>query len=255
MYEYEIKHIEQIRKQSPECMVLLKKNGQFPLKEAGKLALYGSGARNTIKGGTGSGDVNVRHFVTVEEGLEKAGFEITTKDWLDAYDACRKKAHQTFVAEMKAEVAKRGPAGILWAMGAVMPESEYEFLLNGEGDTAIYVLSRISGEGSDRKNVKGDFCLSDTEVRDILALQEKYEKFLLVLNVGGALDLSPVLEQVDNILLLSQLGISVGDALADMVLGKSYPSGKLTSTWSAYEDYCDDGDFAMPDDTHYNEGV
>ena len=34
----------------------------------------------------GSGDVNVRHFVTVEEGMERAGFEIVSKAWLDAYD-------------------------------------------------------------------------------------------------------------------------------------------------------------------------
>ena len=56
-----------------------KNDGTLPLKETGKLALYGNGARRTIKGGSGSGDVNVRHFVTVEEGLENAGFEITTK--------------------------------------------------------------------------------------------------------------------------------------------------------------------------------
>ena len=50
-------------------MVLLKSNGDFPLKEPQKVDLYGNGARRTIKGGTGSGDVNVRHFSTIEEGL------------------------------------------------------------------------------------------------------------------------------------------------------------------------------------------
>ena len=54
-------------------------DGTLPFSGAGKLALYGSGARSTIKGGTGSGDVNVRHFVNIEEGLEHAGFTITTK--------------------------------------------------------------------------------------------------------------------------------------------------------------------------------
>lgn len=255
MYDYELTHIKKLKKLLPECIVLLKRNGQFPVHQAGKLALYGNGARKTIKGGTGSGDVNVRHYVTVEEGMENAGFEITTKQWLDRYDACISDAHQTFVTEMKAEVEKRGPAGILWTMGAVMPEPEYEFPMNGEGDTAIYVLARKSGEGSDRQNVKGDFCLSDTEVRDILYLQKAYEKFLLVLNVGGPIDLSPIINQVENILVLSQLGIGIGDALADVVLGKTYPSGKLTSTWASYVDYCSEGDFAMQDDTRYKEGI
>ena len=62
---FEIAHTEAVRKAAPECMVLLKNDGTLPLTGAGKLALYGSGARNTIKGGTGSGDVNVRHFVNV----------------------------------------------------------------------------------------------------------------------------------------------------------------------------------------------
>ena len=61
------------------------------MESAGKIVLYGSGARKTIKGGTGSGDVNVRHFVTIEEGLENAGFTITSKEWLDSYDELKQK--------------------------------------------------------------------------------------------------------------------------------------------------------------------
>lgn len=72
IYEYEKGHMTILRRISPECMVLLKYDGSFPLEGAGKIALYGSGARKTVKGGTGSGDVNVRHFTTIEEGLEKA---------------------------------------------------------------------------------------------------------------------------------------------------------------------------------------
>ena len=75
---FETEHIEAVRTLAPEGVVLLKNEGVLPLSETGKLALYGSGARRTIKGGTGSGDVNVRHFVTIEEGLENAGFEITS---------------------------------------------------------------------------------------------------------------------------------------------------------------------------------
>ena len=79
---FETEHLNKLRALAPECMVLLKKNGDFPLNGPCKIALYGSGARETIKGGTGSGDVNVRHYVTVEEGLENAGFTVTTKAWI-----------------------------------------------------------------------------------------------------------------------------------------------------------------------------
>ncbi|TFJ90035.1 hypothetical protein [Lonepinella koalarum] len=33
--------------------------------------------------------------------------------------------------------------------------------------TSVYVISRLSGEGVDRKNVKGDFLLSDSETQNL----------------------------------------------------------------------------------------
>ena len=115
--------------------------------------------------------------------------------------------------------------------GIIHGEEEYCIPLDGDGDACLYVLSRNSGEGMDRAAEKGSVFLTDTEVRDILALNEKFEKFMLVLNVGGVVDLTPVLE-VENILLLSQTGMTLGDSLADVILGKAYPSGKLASTWA-----------------------
>ena len=252
---YETEHIAKVRAIAPECMVLLKSDGSFPLECPGPIALYGSGARRTLKGGTGSGDVNVRHFVTVEEGLQNAGFNVTTGNWLDAYDEKWQIAHKAFAAAIKARIAAQGLAAIMLGIGAVMPEPDYELPLNGSGETALYVLARVSGEGSDRQAVPGDFQLTATEIRDILQMQKQYKRFLLVLNVGGVVDLSPVVEEVTNILVLSQTGISIGDAFADVLLGKAYPSGKLASTWAAWADYCQVGDFGLEDDTSYREGI
>ena len=89
-------------------------------------------------------------------------------------------------------------------MGAVMLEPEYELPLNYHADAAIYVLARSSGEGNDRLDQKGDYRLTDAEVRDILLLNEAYDKFMLVLNTGGPVDLSEV-AQVRNILVLHEL--------------------------------------------------
>lgn len=254
MNDYEKEHIALLRTYAPECTVLLKKDGRFPLSAPGKLALYGSGARQTIKGGTGSGDVNSRFFVTCEEGLEEAGFSITTKSWLDKYDHARKQAHKQFVADIKRQAKEQHVMAVMLGMGAVMKEPEYELPLNGDGDTAIYVVGRISGEGNDRNPVSGDLKLTASEIRDIKACSQKYKNFLLVLNVGGVVDLSPV-RQVGNILVLSQLGVVTGQILADIVLGKSVPSGKLASTWSAWEDYSAIGTFGDKEETRYKEGI
>jgi len=96
--------------------------------------------------------------------------------------------------------------------------------------------------------------LTNSEVRDILYLNDKYEKFMLVLNVPGVVDLTPV-KNVKNILLLSQLGVVTGDIFADIVLGKVNPSGKLTTTWASIKDYRYIEEFGAVDNTRYLEGV
>ncbi len=52
-----------------EGIVLLKNDGTLPLNTK-NIALFGAGASMTIKGGTGSGEVNERHSVTILEGME-----------------------------------------------------------------------------------------------------------------------------------------------------------------------------------------
>ena len=259
MNPYEIEHNQMIRSQAAECTLFLRRNGDFPCTAPGRIALYGSGARRTIRGGTGSGDVNVRNSVSIEAGLEKAGFTITTKEWLDAYDAAYRKARAAFIADIKAQARKLHTNAIMLGMGAVMPEPEYQIPLKGEGETAVYVLSRICGEGNDRRNVPGDMMLSETELRDIRWIRKQYQKFMLVLNVGGMMDLSSLLEPEEeapeNILLLSQLGAQTGDIFADILLGKADPSGKLASTWSALSDFREAGTFGDADETCYNEGI
>ena len=166
----------------------------------------------------------------------------------------RVEAKKQFIADIKRQAKEQHVQAVFLGMGAVMPEPAYDLPLNGEGDTAVYVLSRICGEGNDRKVTEGDFKLTPTEIRDILACRKKYPNFLLVLNVGAVVDLSPVME-VENIMLLSQLGAVIGDALADVILGKAYPSGKLTDTWCAAEKLPTIGEFGNHNDTRYNEGI
>lgn len=254
LFDYEKEHIGLLRDSLAECTLFLRQNGAFPLETPGRIAAYGNGVRHTVKGGTGSGEVNSRYSVNVEQGLKGAGFTITTGRWLDAFDQVEQDAQKAFVKEIKERAKKKHTMAILEGMGAVMPQPEYDLPLDGEGDTAIYVLSRISGEGNDREPIPGDIRLTDSEAKTILALDAKYEKFMLVLNVGGVVDLTPV-KEVSNILLLSQLGVETGSVLADILLGRANPSGKLTTTWASWEDYCKEGEFGDINDTRYKEGI
>ena len=251
---YENQHIKILEESASECTLFLKRNDEFPINNPGRVLLIGSGARLTIKGGLGSGDVESRFFTTCEEGLEKAGFIITTKEWLKQYPLLKeKKAHEHLNYINNIYTTYKGGGFSMISF----PEYEYDLKLTPEeekADIAIYVLARNSGEGIDRRLIKGDALLTDTEIKDILYLNNKFKKFMLVLNVGGVVDLTPV-KSVSNILYLSQLGVVTGDILANIILGKQNPSGKLATTWASINDYKFIKEFGNLDDTNYVEGV
>ena len=221
-----------------EGMVLLKNDGVLPLQTK-KVALYGPGASMTIKGGTGSGEVNERHSVSILEGMENRGYEITTKAWIAQFEAAYREAEAAYKEEKKKRVNIfkmdsimqmlfdnfRAPVGL--------PITEEDVRLS-DTDTAIYVISRQAGEGGDRKAEKGDYYLTDEETEAIRVCAEKYEKFLLVINCGSAMDMGFANEipGINAILYISQLGTEGGNAFADLITGTVTPSGKLADTWA-----------------------
>lgn len=74
----EKEHMQLVRELAGECMTLLENDGTLPLKNAGKIALFGNGARHTVKGGTVR-RVNTRSVATIEEGMEAAASKLQQK--------------------------------------------------------------------------------------------------------------------------------------------------------------------------------
>lgn len=262
----ELKHQAISRRIGAEGMVLLENNGALPLTLQGaKIALFGSGVRHTVQGGTGSGEVNTRYQVNVEQGFEEAGAEIVSKAWLNRLDAADQEAMKAFAEGLrrKAQERKLPVHALLW-------DNKYcplEAVAVEEGDlglcdTAIYVLARNSGEGADRHVAPGDYLLTDLEKDVLLRLKKGYRRLVVVLNVGGVVDTTFLREELrpDAILLMSQVGNVSGLALADVISGAVTPCGHLTTTWAKrYEDYpCAEkfsylsGDVT---DEYYREGI
>ena len=259
-------NMERSRKIASQGMVLLENRGVLPLRGVKTLAAFGSGVRHTIKGGTGSGDVNSRVVVNVEQGLLDAGFQLTSGPWLDRYDRrCveAKEAHQAWAGKLFAE---KGPAAFGEVFGnpyknpADLPITEEDLAV--KADAALYVIARDSGEGSDRHVRPGDYELFDEEKENIQALAKVYDRIVVVLNVGGVIDTKflRACPQIGAVLHMSQAGNISGYALADVLTGKVTPSGHLTMTWAEnYSDYaCSDtfshmnGDI---DDEYYPDGI
>ena len=264
----EKQNMEQVRRIAAEGMVLLENKGILPLKADDRpLAVFGNGVRKMVKGGTGSGDVNARTVVNIEQGLEEAGFAIATKNWLDRFDkACADYGAQ-YMAEFAAILKEQGFAGVNWALenpyrDPDVPQITPEDMAATDRSAAIYVIARTSGEGADRKLDGGDWALSEREIENLKTLTAYYDHTVVILNVGGVIDTRFLRAQkgIDAILLMSQPGCAGGRALADVLTGKVTPGGRLTATWAEnYADYpCADsfsylnGDL---DDSYYNEGV
>ncbi|HOO32420.1 MAG TPA: glycoside hydrolase family 3 C-terminal domain-containing protein, partial [Thermotogota bacterium] len=203
----EIKNAELSRSIAAQGMVLLENNGVLPLS-AGKVALFGGGAVKTVKGGTGSGDVNQRYVVSVREGFENAGFELTSEDWLDRYKA----------AFEKGEAEWEGGWFTVFSMEDI-EVTDTDIAAAKEADMAVYVIARNSGEGSDRDSGKGDYLLTDIEYNNLKTLGENFENVVVVLNVGGIVDTKFFNEigGLDSLLLMSQAGMEGGNAVLDVL--------------------------------------
>lgn len=259
--ERERRHAALSAQIAAEGMVLLENRGALPFPAGVRsIALFGSGARRSVKGGTGSGDVNVREFVTIEQGLKNAGYEIVTEPWLSEQDEAVRAAKEQYDAHIQ-ELSHQGiGAALLTMMGKPFREPEFRELNEHDlrpADAAVYVLARNSGEGADRKAAPGDYLLTETEKRDIALLAKRYDRFVLLLNVGGVLELESVRELPGAVLLISQGGSGFGDAVASVLSGKESPSGRLTATWAKrYADYpCAEEFGVQPEDVWYREGI
>ena len=263
----EIDHMNEVRGLAGECMTLLENDGVLPLKEVGKIALYGNGARKTVKGGTGSGDVNSRSVATIEDGLEEAGFTVTTKAWMDQYDAIEASARAAYMANMQKISEETGQPifGVIFSHQfpePAVPAVTEEMVKASDTDTAIYVVARNSGEGCDRYCKEGDYLLTEEEVKNIEMVAKNYKNTIVVLNIANIIDTTKLnaIEGVNAVLLAGQAGNIGGYATADVILGKTIPSGKLTDTWAAdYMDYPSSEKFSHNngnlDDEYYEDGI
>lgn len=262
-------------KAAAEGMVLLQNKGMLPLKKRKSIALFGPGARHTVTGGTGSGDVNERYSVTIEEGLKNAGFTISTSKWLDSYDQMEetnKRSHYEAIYDKAGkrqlekdisldhallQVYTQTPAYIP-SPGEIPTEED---ISEADGQIAVYVLVRNAGESKDREKGSGDYQLAQAETDSIYFLKRHFKQVLVIINCGGVMDLSLMDHcDVDALLVINQPGMEAGSALTKIITGEITPSGKLTDTWPKhYEDYPNSETFSYNSGDiskeHYLEGI
>lgn len=244
-------HIQLSLDAACEGMVLLKNDGVLPISKGSRVALFGKGTFDYVKGGGGSGDVYTKYIHNIYDGFKQTGLVDVFEPLADFYRD-----------EVKAQYASGSAAGML-----TEPEIPEKLLKGAKNfaDVAVVSISRFSGEGWDRSTVEyngevnvwggggkslnqisgemfpeGDFYLSSAEKKMIDTVAATFEKVVVVLNVGGIVDTSYIKERddINGALLAWQGGMEGGLAEARILLGLNNPSGKLPDTFAKrLEDY------------------
>lgn len=227
-------HITLSKDAAKEGMVLLKNEQQIlPFAKGTKLALFGMGTFDYVKGGGGSGDVTVAYEVNLYEGFKKLG---------DHVEVCEELAD--FYRDYMQQIADT----FYWPGQKPEPALPDDLCarVRAYTDTAVISISRLSGEGWDRDlkghpmYEEGDFYLSNAEKAMVEKVKAYFPKIVVVLNVGGMVDTEWFCreEKIQSALLAWQGGMEGGTAAAELLCGMGTPSGKLTDTFAKkLEDY------------------
>ena len=234
-----------------EGSVLLKNDGTLPLSSDVKnLNVFGWASTNPCYGGTGSGAVDTSNCVSLLDGIQAGGYTLN-QTLIDMY---------TSYAEARGEA---GMTAVDWTLPE--PTADYytdEILDEAKefSDTAVIVLSRIGGEGTDlptdfgAKDAEGnkiytyndnsseysDFEegqhyleLSQTEKNMIDIVCENFAHVIVICNSSNAMELGWVenYDQIGSVISCPGAGETGFAALGKILNGEVNPSGKLADTY------------------------
>jgi len=233
-----------------EGCVLLRNEGKvLPFRKNEKVAVFGRIQLDYYKSGTGSGGmVNVSHVVGITEGLLESGEVEVNRELLKVYE----------------EWCMEHPFDLGTGWGAE-PWSQKEMPLSdalcektaAESEVALVILGRTAGEDQDNRAEKGAYFLSDGEDEMLAKVRKYFKKMVVLLNVGGLIDMSFVTKYEPEAVLYGwQGGMLGGTGTAQVLTGQVSPSGKMPDTIAyAIEDYPSHPYFGSRERNFYSEDI
>ena len=216
-------NIELSRQIAADGMVLLENNNSaLPLPKGETVAMFGRAMIDYTRGGGGSGATNVDYTRNILQGMQMKAEE------------GKISLYQPLVDFYTEQVSTNG----IKDDAQINVTDEMLDAAAQEAGTAIVTVGRYSSEGSDRS--EADYYLTDAEKELITRVGAKFDKVVVVLNVGAVMDTSWIkeIDGIDSVLVGWQAGMEGGLATADILVGDVNPSGKLVDTWAkSYNDY------------------
>ncbi|MBP3953009.1 glycoside hydrolase family 3 C-terminal domain-containing protein [Bacillus suaedae] len=184
-----------------QSIVLLKnENSILPLKAGTKVAVVGDFAKNPRYQGAGSSLINPYKLSNPLDSLQNSSLSIA--GYAQGYKRMGGKSNK-----LMQEAISLGKSAEVVLLFIGLDESK-------------------EAEGVDREDLK----LAENQLELVEALVKVNKNVVVVLSGGGALEL-PFADNVQGMIHTYLSGQGGGDAVADILLGKHNPSGKLSETF------------------------
>ena len=230
------------------CVLLKNENEALPLRKGDKVAVFGRIAFHYYKSGLGSGGlVNTKYVVGILDALKEEKDITLDENLLGTYEKWIEKNPYD---------EGQGWGKVPWSQKEM--ELTDEIVESAKGaDAAIVVVGRTAGEDQDNKNEAGSYLLTDTEKEMVEKVSKAFARTIVVLNVGNIIDMKWVKEcNPAAVLYVWQGGQEGGNGVADVLMGRVNPCGKLTDTIAEnIEDYPSQSCFGDLTRNEYKEDI
>ncbi len=212
------------------CVLIKNEDNALPIKDKAKVAVFGRIQFHYYKSGTGSGGmVNAPYVVSILDALNEEDIELN-EDLIKTYETW---------SESNPYDRGEGWAADPWCQVEMELSDELVNRVASQSDVAVIIIGRTAGEDKDNSATEGSYLLTGLERDMIKKVSENFKKSIVVLNVGNIIDMKWVDELSPSAVLYAwQGGIEGGHGVADVLMGRVNPCGRLTDTIAYdYRDY------------------
>lgn len=231
------------------AVLLRNENHTLPFVKGTRLAVFGRSQFNYYKSGTGSGGlVNTAPVPGIPEALEADG---TVE-----MDGAVKAAYEAWLKDHPFDVGV-GWAAEPWYQEEMPLDTALVEQAAARNDAALVILGRTAGEDKDNSAAEGSYLLAQAEREVLQKVCAAFSRVAVVLNTGSILDMNWVEEYKPGaVLYVWQGGQEGGLGTADVLVGKTVPSGKLSDTIArSIDDYPAAGNYGSETRNVYAEDI
>ncbi len=230
---------EGIEEEKEGAVLLYNEKDALPLKEEKKITLLGHASVDPVYKASSAGNYVTEerpYRIDLKTALENDGFLINE----EVYSALKKGTAKRRTLPIPSNPSLQG-------YSASLSEEPIEFYqklessFEGYQDCCIITLSRVGSEGidllmddvdDDGTSTLSSLAIHQNEEALLSFARQKFAKVVVLLNSSNQMEIETIKKYSDAILAIGQPGLTGFQGVADLLCGKTNPSGKLVDTYA-----------------------